>query len=264
MPIAALPTPLPAWAKALLQIAPFVTSYLIDQISYGAQDQDPLVWAHAQTRIQRNTPTGTSEDYALMTFDIVNVTGGAVDNTWTSTDWTQVSTAVSAFLSSLRGSMTTNHVMVDTRYYLRQFNAMTESKPFADTGPPSFVKSEGPNAGTIAAAGHTLPYQAACTITERTPWPKHWGRIYVPGVDAAQVDANGRWTSTVRSAFATAYQTMVTSLQANGFFPVVPVTQVDKVPTRGLLNVTQVSVDDVPDVQRRRRPRQVAARNVLP
>jgi hypothetical protein len=61
------------------------------------------------------------------------------------------------------------------------------------------------------------------------------------------------------------------NLMSEEFFPVVPITQIQtggpssgSVPTRALLTMSGVQMDDVPDVQRRRRPENATHRMVLP
>lgn len=261
MPPSPIPAPLPLWAKAVVQIAPYVTSYLISLIDFGEENHDPLLWSRYQHVFTRSTPTGTSEDVAVVTMDIVNITGGAVDATWTTGDENTVATALTTFWASVMANCHTGLTWKELRRYELTFNDMSNPKPFAPSGPPKRIWTP-MTSGT--GTGSPLPYQCAATITERTPWPKHWGRMYIPGVVQGKVDANGRWTSATVSSLANAYSTLATSLQSAGFFLIVPVTQVDKVPTRGILNVTSVQVDDIPDVMTSRRARQPAIRTRLP
>jgi hypothetical protein len=57
-----------------------------------------------------------------------------------------------------------------------------------------------------------------------------------------------------------AADTLYEAWAAAELFAVVPVSQVNKAPYRALLGVRQLQVDDIPDIQRRRRPRQVKTR----
>jgi hypothetical protein len=130
-------------------------------------------------------------------------------------------------------------------------------RPFAETGPPSSLVVIGPSAGTGTGV---LPYQTAPTVTFRTAWPKHWGRIYLPVPPAAALDSTGRFTSSYRSTMHTAVKALLGGLHDDGFYPVIPVGQLNKEPWHALLSVSAVVMDDIPDVQRRRRPRQVVSR----
>jgi hypothetical protein len=57
---------------------------------------------------------------------------------------------------------------------------------------------------------------------------------------------------------------LYSALATAELFPVVAVTQVDKAPSRGLLTIDKVTIDDIPDVIRRRRPRNTVYRKTLP
>lgn len=261
MPPSPIPAPLPLWAKAILQITPFVAGWLLDHFAYGEDELTVLNWDHVQVVYSRSTPATTTEDLAMFTIDIVNITGGAVDGTWTTTDLDQVDTALGAFTTSIKALQTNNHVLKEYRHYLRSFNSLDNAKPFAETGPPVRIT---PKTGTGTLSTGFQAYQVAATITELTPSPKHWGRLYIPGFGSGNIDSNGRIAAAAVSAMANAYSTLATSLQGNGFFPVVPITQIDKTPVRGLLTVSGAQVDDIPDVQRRRRASTPAIRTRVP
>lgn len=258
---APIPTPLPLWAKAVLQLAPFALGWLYDSLDFEHTDDDPeaLTWCRVETVFTRATPAGTAEDVATVGMNIMNITGGAPDPTWTSGDFAALVTPISTYWGSINSNLTNNHTIKEHRLYLRRFNPMTEAKPFAPSGPPAYVMAD-TRSGTVAATGHALPYQAAMTHTLVTSWPRHWGRFYLPGLDAAALDDKGRIKAANITAVSNAYTTFATSLAAADFFPVVPVTQVEKTPWRGLLTVQGHQVDDIPDVQRRRRARRAAIR----
>jgi hypothetical protein len=261
---AAIPTPLPLWAKAILQIAPFAEvalPWLLDKLDFGAEEVDPLEWRRYEIGYTRPTPSGTVEDKAWWTMDIANITGGALDASWTSGDYSAVLTAYNTLMGSLNAQMANAVTEAEVRVYKRAFNSMDNPKPFAESGPPEVIYTP---ARTGTAGTTTVPYQIACSVTEKTPWPGHWGRAYLPNFGVGKLDANGRWTSATTSSVAAAFGTFATSLQASGFFLVVPVTQVAKQPFRALLPVTSIQVDDIPDVQRRRRPKQPAIRSHAP
>lgn len=249
------------YAKTLLRVAgeavPLGLAWLEDELAANAEAPDTLEWRRFVLRWSRATPAGTVEDYAQFKLDIVNVTDDELDTTWTTADNYVVRDAFAAWRTAMLASVSSSQTFAELRAYRMRFNPTPDlTRPFAETGPPTYVQ-------TIAQAGTqtgTLPYQVAPTCTFRTAWAKHWGRIYVPTPGTAAVDSNGRLTSTYRTALQGATATMVSSLVDAGMYPVVPVGQLDKVPFHALLGITTVVVDDVPDVQRRRRPRRVAAR----
>jgi hypothetical protein len=249
--------------KAGVEIGGALAGYLLTNFSEGTRDEDvaQTQWMRVVLLWSRTTPAGTTEDQAQCGFDLVNFTGGAPDYTYTAGDFTTISNACGTFMAAYRPYQAASHTAFGIRIYRMAFNP-TEwpAKRFADTGPPLYQATFSPTPST----GGSGIYQAACTITKRTPLPKHWGRMYLPGLGSNALDANGRIATTGRDAIRTAAGTLFGTLRTAEFFPVVPVTQVNKAMAFGLLSVSEIAVDDGPDVQRRRRPRQVAQRSVAP
>lgn len=239
------------------QVVPPALAWLTADLVANTEAPAELEWRRFVLRWSRSTPAGTSEDFAQFKLDLVNVTADALDTTWTQADYFAVRDAFATWRTGMLASISTSQSFTELKAYRMRFNPEPDLiRPFADTGPPQYLQ-------TIAQAGTqtgTLPYQIAPTCTLRTGWPRHWGRFYAPTPGTAAIDSNGRLTSTYRSALQTATATMLSTLHDAGFYPVVPVGQLDKTPFHGLLSPTVIVVDDVPDVQRRRRPRQVAAR----
>lgn len=216
-----------------------------------------LEWRRFQMVWNRTTPTGTSEDRAQVKLDLLNVTSDELDVTWTSTDYSTVQNLLNTWKNAILPYMSPSQQWVQTRAYRMKFNPLPDvTRPFAETGPPVYVTTIG---GTATGTG-AVPYQIAPTVTFRTSWPKHWGRMYLPTPGTGSFDANGRLTSTYITGVQAATATLLGGLHDAGFYPVVPVGQLDKQPFHALLGVTVVTVDDVPDVQRRRRARQVSSR----
>lgn len=219
---------------------------------------DELIWTRWQIEYSRETPTGTSEDRALFKLDIVNMTGGDLDASWSSTDYSDVQTIIDLLIVALRPYQSAAHKAQQHTAHLMHFQPETwPEKRFRDTGPPTNVRVITP----VAGAGTAQAYQVAGTVTFKTAIPKHWGRAYLPGLAVGALDSNGRLTSTARSGILTAFTDAAAALKAKDFYLVIPTTQVDKAPAFALQSVSAIVVDDVPDVQRRRRPKQVGARS---
>lgn len=239
--------------------------YLLD-LTDDDNDVADLAWVRAVVRYQRATPAGTSEDYAQFKLDLLNITSGAVDTSWTSGDFTAVTTAITTFLNGLPSFMSPSHTAKEIRYYGMRFNESDPGpvpgdpkaqRPFAQSGPPIAIATLS-IPGT--ASGTFWPYQVAMSVTFRTPWPKHWGRIYLPGI-IASLTSSGRWGSATQTIANLAFD-LQDDLAAAGFLLTVPVAQVEKQRLHALLPVSQVVVDDIPDVIRRRRPKQAAVRSI--
>jgi hypothetical protein len=217
-------------------------------------------WRHVQLIVQ---PVGnqTTADRAVTTWDIVNVTNGAIDNSWTDQDYSDVQTSLSTLAQLWLPHMTTSYQLVETRYYRRAFNPMTIDKPFQFSGPPE--RTFPINLPGTGGTGGTVR-QVALTSTDRTTYPRHWGRNYWPFPGSGLTTALGYVPNATCDSWALAVHDTYAALMAKEFFPVVPVTQVQKVPTRGLLGVTAVQVDNLPDVMRSRRPKFTTYRALQP
>lgn len=257
-----LPAPVPKWVKVLIKVGEAAGWFLLEELMdhhTQAADREDVEWRRLIVRVQRATPSGTEEDYATMSFDIVNITGGQVDKTWTSADFISCEAAFDEWLTSIKTYMHSSHTVTNYVWYRMRFReTMTPTHRFEDTGPP--VRNQ---AKTIVGTnvGIPLPYQCAISVTERTGVPRHWGRFYIPGFTAADVDATpGRLDTPTATVVSNVTAELYDDLQGNEFYPVVPVTQVNKVLAGGLLLVNQIQVDDIPDVIRRRRPRQAKQR----
>ena len=256
--------PWPLYAKILLWIAESVASNLLwKQYDNGIQiapaplteaDPDATIWNRVQVTIDNTTSTERT-DMAVYTFDIVKGTGGSVDSTWSDADLGTVATHVSTFNSDVATHLSPDWTFVDIRQYLMAFNPYTFTPDGGKTFPP-FVLS-GPPVGfsvqsQVGSGALTTPPQCAMSITELVPVSHHWGRLYLPSPGDALV-AGGRLSNATVDALATAYGALAGGLNNVGFSVVVPHTQVNKKPFRGLSTVSGVQVDNIVDVIRRRR-----------
>jgi hypothetical protein len=251
---------LPPWARWLIQLAPLIPPGVQAVLEYIDELQHPDSPTPDEWRRYvyhfRNPSNIDEADEAVTTFDIVNITGGGIDVSWTEGDYATVDGQLDALVTGWATNMGSNFRCVRCAVYRMQFTvlppsgtALADDKPFVRSGPP--VRDRALNILGSANAG--LPSQISVTATEKTPYAKHWGRNYLPFPSQATVALDGHILPAVVDGIATNYEAHYGSLQANEFYPVVPVTQIDKQPARGLLGVNAVQVDDVFDVQRRRR-----------
>lgn len=250
------PAPLPAWARAALGLAPLawtVGAGLYDYLS-TEETAEELTWCHIVASAQRTGPT-VSEDHAQVSFDFLNVTDGAIDNTWTEGDLDDVYSILHSLLMAWIGHQEQTVIWDELRFYLRRFNAVGPG--FADMGDPVRITTQ--NLRGSATNTHVLPYQCALTVTEKTTQRAHWGRMYIPNPSSAIVDDNGRFTQAAIAAIATEVEDSYADAAALDLYAVVPSAAL-----RTLFFVTQVQVDDIPDVQRRRRSKTTILREVRP
>ena len=208
----------------------------------------------------RSTPAGSTEDVAQIGFDVANVTNSAWDSSWTFGDHQTVHNALFAFDAAWKSMRTSTCSLTSIKAYPRAFaDPMTLEKRFATGGPPTWNSAQAV-VGTNAT--NPLPYQVAMSVTLKNAFPRHWGRVYIPGLTEDATTSNGRWDQadmqTMEGAAAVLLQTLW-----DADFPIVTAsTQYDNQLVGQLLGVTSIQVDDIPDVIRRRRPRQVAIREI--
>jgi hypothetical protein len=240
----------------------------------GATNVLDMEWRYVAMSFQRATPVGTVEDRAMVGLNLTNITSGDLDKSWTTQDYTDCDTILTEFWTGLKPAITNGHTLVDLRYYKKTFNSAVPKNTPADAidpatgkhylrfnklGPPEHIFAINQTGGTSAAP---MAYQVAASITLKTPTPKHWGRIYVPGLTSNASTTNGRWTPSTCTLLANQMAELIDDLHQKSFQLVVPTTQVNNVIHYALQTVSQVVVDDIPDVQRRRRPKQAALRTV--
>jgi len=252
-----LPAPLPPWAKAVLNLAPFAFAggeALFDHFSESGSAAD-LAWLHVTCHAWRSTPSGTQEDRAQIGFDVCKLNGGVNDATWDTAQITGATDKIKSLLGFLAGYQDNNCAWNEIRSYVKRFNEIGPG--FAPMGDPVHVE-------TISVIGsssatNVLPYQVALSVTEKTALRKHWGRVYVPCPSTTTLDAWGRYDATTCAAIATIFADAYLALANANYVVVVPSGG-----SRALLTVTSIQVDDIPDVQRRRRARTTVTRAVRP
>lgn len=264
-----LPVPLPPWARALIFLVETVAGGIIwKQFAYGTEMRPtggdpeaspPDLWVKSVVIVEDTVSTDPADDL-MFSFDVVNITNGAVDSTWTDSDFTQVHGPIAFFCQTVAPLFCTRYHFKEVRSYLRAFNPYSVAEPFADTGPPSAIGAMSYNGNSLG----NVPPQAAVSVTEMTSSRKNWGRFYLPALGNPNIDTSGRIVTAQVSAIANAVQDLYEGLAASEFYPVVPVTQVDRQPVRALQVVSSVRVDDVIDVIRRRRHRTALTRVTLP
>lgn len=267
----AAPVPNPKLAKAIFKALewalPIAYAALVDYNGHTTAVHD-LEWRRLAVEISRTTPGGTVEDRAVTTWDLLNITGGDIDTSWTTTDYTTAEAAFDEFWGTWAGLASSSHAVVGYKWYAMRFaDPMTASHRFENTGPPQRAVSKAiPGTGSSAP----LPYQIACAITEKTAIPRHWGRVYIPGIATVSMGTQGRWGSGFTTFFANAAAELVDDLGTAQLFPVVATTQMkaDGSPPGtltlkpGLNQITSLVVDDIPDVIRSRRPKQPLLRTI--
>jgi hypothetical protein len=236
----------------------------------GAQDILDIQWRYVVVTFQRNTPAGTVEDMAQIGLNVVNITLGDIDGSWDDDDFNTVNTHLGTWLNSWQANASATHTAKEIRYYIRSFNPDLPIGQPVTTLDPATQKpyDRFQNSGTVervypvnkigSFVTDPSPYQVAMSVTFRTAQRRHWGRVYLPGCSSSDTQQFGRFLNGAITSIADATAKLHKEAGADGFWLMVPTTQVDSRFHVALQTVTEVVVDDVPDVIRRRRPKQAS------
>jgi hypothetical protein len=189
-----------------------------------------------QAVYNRGRPAGQPAEDVM-----VNVTHHALtsDDGWSETEMDDAATAYDAFFTSHESYISSEVSLKELRFY--HFDPLNvPPRPHILDGVRTLN-----NLGTGNAAT-TLPPQDAVTITWRTSIRKRWGRIYLGGF-AGNASSDGRILHTLTTLLADDAETLVNAFATAGTDMVVWAEGV------GGETITEIEVDDVWDVQRRRR-----------
>jgi hypothetical protein len=216
-----------------------------------AAPTSPIFGMYLQNVFEMKDGTGafTSRERGMFGVHYVNTTGGDLDTTWTTADYVAVESAVQNFWTTIGASISSGVRLVEHRWYPYGPGVHSPNPPRRITTIATPVLGSGTD---------THPHQVACTVTLRTPLRKHWGRIYLPFIGQA-VSTGGQYSAATIGGVGDATRAMfLTPQTSQGITPVVW----DR--NRNVaLSVTQLEVDSVPDIIRRRRPRTTQARYIL-
>jgi hypothetical protein len=211
----------------------------------------PIVGYYSQHIFEMKNQAGafTTRERGMFGLHWLNTTGGEPDVSWVAADYAAVETGVAALWSTTPTYIGTDIRLVEHRWYAYGPGVVAPN-------PPSRITVIGsPPVGTNSSNG---PHQLASTVTLRTTLRRHWGRIYLP-VASSLFGAGGQMTQTncdnlVNSARAN----LIGTPSAQGVLPVVWDRN-----RKLVFGVTQLEVDSVPDIVRRRRPRDTAFRSIV-
>jgi hypothetical protein len=187
-------------------------------------------------------PGTTDEDVAVTTHNFVNYTGGAVDPSWDSGDFSTVEGEMTAFWTAVGAYMKSTTVLHQYRWYEKS----KESEIPGTTQPPLRVTSV--NQAMTSTSG-ALPPQCAVSVTEKTGARKNWGRFYIPSLTTQALEvAGGRILTTFVDIVAAAARDLYEDCAEAELVPIVW-SQKHK---HGWA-VESIQVDNTFDVIRRRR-----------
>jgi hypothetical protein len=212
------------------------------------------------------TPTlGVAQDDDICTFHFLNLTAGAPDSTWTTTDYTQIETAADTWWNALKPDWPAE---VKLSEYLWRADGPA-FRPHGTSFSPTLRVTARSLAGATAesASAKMLPPQCAISVTEvtdakyvvtgvgvpgsgpggKTQQRNRWGRFYLPPATSGSL-TDGRWATALLTSIADKTQTFYNSCVTNQLIPVM------YSPTTGSAwSITEIHVDDIVDVVRSRR-----------
>lgn len=195
------------------------------------------------------------QDAAMCTFHIANFTGGVPDATWTAGDYATCEALFDTYWGAIKEWFNASHTL--SEYTWRADGPAF--KPYGAALQPTLRAT--PKAVVGTGTGTECPPQVAISVTEVVPATfvahnvegvgdqtrNRWGRFYLPNPSVNAIDA-GRIHTDCCEDVAIATKALYDGLAAADFGVVV------YSPTTGhAWTVTQVHVDDIADVIRRRR-----------
>lgn len=180
-----------------------------------------------------------NEDVAITTCHIRKHIAFAPDvGPITDTERDDFTAKVSTWHNAIKSYIVNKVKLVELRYY------DVPSSPGEDMGGPKKIAT----LNLLGTSGSVpMAPQVACSVTFKTAERKHWGRFYLPGFSSATLSSLGRWDSVVAQAVATASAGLCSRSGTGANLTVFSKTLWDDV------EVSQVQVDDIADVIRRRR-----------
>jgi len=215
----------------------------------SAQEGSGIGLRRAQLVFSRTAPSGYSEDTATTHFDFVNYTGGNPDDSWITSDFTTLETAITTWWTAIKPLLNVNCTFREIRWY-RKGPGVVKPNPAARVTPVGVAAT---------GAGSVMPPQVAISITFKTGLRKRWGRTYLPDINGTQFTTDGRVLSASCDTICTATNVLATSAASSDFIPVVYSPTVGKA-----YAWEQVQVDNIFDVIRSRRWDSTTYRKTLP
>ena len=259
-----MPTPA-QYQKWLSRIADFAGWSAYETLfadSVTELDVTTFGWQRVEFHWSRNVPAGAVEDRAISKLDLVTMSDFGVYGSMDAALRATCVTALNTLTGTIMGASSNTHTLVEYRWYRMAFrNPITEQQRFAERGAPEAITPRGV-AGSLSTSGEA-GYQMATSVTFKTAARRHWGRMYLPGLDSGNLDTTGRLATAYVDNIANAYDTCFGALHAAGVVPFVPSTQVDNQLGAAAVSITEIQVDNVPDVIRKRRPKQTTYRKQI-
>jgi hypothetical protein len=198
---------------------------------------------------KRTVPTGLSEDLMMCTLSIAKDVGGHLYGYVPLIELAPIETLLDGFMTTVKAQQHSSITLVEYSWHVLTQNSPRDKTGRGQKAGPAVRVTTKSTPGT-ASVGRS-PDQLATNLTIRTASRKHWGRIALPGIDIGKWDpASGRLLNSsidlLSGAFDGLHNNLVTAGYRLGVWSQLHPT---------FMTASQLEVDDVPDIQRRRRPK---------
>jgi hypothetical protein len=184
-------------------------------------------------------------------FDFLNMTAGAPDDTWTTSDFTTLEGYLTTMLTSMSNFWASGIRVTAFTWYRVGIGIGTPNPNVRQ------LILTTPIAG--GSAGNAMPPQIATTVTYRTAVRKAWGRSYIPFSSTPNITTIGRMATTAVDSIAGAANTMAVAAAGSDFYLGVYSKRLS-----AFLVAEKIEVDNVLDIVRRRRFKTQSYRKILP
>jgi hypothetical protein len=184
----------------------------------------------------------STRDTIITSFALFKISASDPDPSWDSGDYGDAETIIETWWGATKGLFASDLTFEEIRWY-QEGPSVTPPNPVVRTTSVGVAATGG---------GPALPPQVSTTVTLQTAIRKYWGRMYLPAPrDGALDDTStvwGRWDHSFVDSWCTDLQGMFNDLGAIGLIPAVYSRA-----GAAFMSVVGLEVDDVPDIQRRRR-----------
>lgn len=197
----------------------------------------------------RQTPAGTREDVCTITFALAKIIGGGLYGSLAPSEMSSLETDMDTLFSTLATKQDSDYTLSEYVWHEHSTGHPATDKGYEVVG-PAVRRTSKSITGTQTTARQ--PDQISSTISFRTASRKHWGRVYFPGLSTGQNDGNfGRIQAATVDVLATNWRTFAVAAEAKS-----AKSGVYSWKKGSFLALSEIRVDNVWDIQRRRRAKQ--------
>jgi len=214
----------------------------------AAPADDQIQRSTVQVVFDRTTPATINDDAALFGLSFAIETLDFGSSILTGPNKATVEGLLNTFWADLK-AQTSAH------WTLREYRWHDYTSSWTKPGPATRVTAV--NVAATGAATNVVPDQVASTVTFKTCSRIHWGRIYLPPFVTTAYTSTGRIATAQVDGRLAALRTALVGADAAGISPVVPSTS-----HRALLSISELQMDDTPDVIRSRRAKRPSYRKI--